>query len=262
MNYLFSRRTIYHSLDAKIVAFSIFLFFLLLILFPYTTDASLVVNSSQNPGSLSQGLVGWWTMDGKNLINNVTDSSGLGNNGYMQGFGATSSAIVAGKLGQGLKFDGVDDYVTRSSLSVISKNNSFSVSLWFKWSSKSLTDHPTILQNTISSSDLFTIQMTSTAALTMGVYNGTAYSKVSTPFTDTKSWHHLVAVYDGATITGYLDDVLMSGSVNPSTGVVTGSLNIGHADSGRYFKGFLDDVRIYSRALSASEIKQLYNMGR
>ncbi|MDP3996219.1 MAG: LamG-like jellyroll fold domain-containing protein, partial [bacterium] len=32
--------------------------------------------------------------------------------------------------------------------------------------------------------------------------------------------------------------------------------------SSRFFNGLLDDVRIYSRALSASEIKQLYNMGK
>ena len=63
-------------------------------------------------GNLANGLVGgWWTFDGKNMINNVADSSGNGNNGDMIGFTSTSSAVVPGKLGQALKFNGVNQYV-------------------------------------------------------------------------------------------------------------------------------------------------------
>ena len=44
----------------------------------------------------SLGLVGWWTFD--NIVNNVPDSSGQGNTGYMVA-AATSSQQVAGQIG-------------------------------------------------------------------------------------------------------------------------------------------------------------------
>ncbi len=43
----------------------------------------------------------------------------------------------------------------------------------------------------------------------------------------------------------------------------TDTLDIGIMSNGSfYFPGTIDDVRIYNRALSASEVKQLYNLGR
>ena len=59
---------------------------------------------------LSNGLVGHWTFDGGNMINNVTDSSGNGNNGILVSFPATSTVIVPGKVGQALTFN--NDYVS------------------------------------------------------------------------------------------------------------------------------------------------------
>ena len=69
-----------------------------------------VVMQKVNTYRLNQGLVGWWTFDGKDVTDKVYDRSGQGNHGYFEG-GATSSAKVAGKVGQGLQFDGTDDYV-------------------------------------------------------------------------------------------------------------------------------------------------------
>lgn len=63
---------------------------------------------------LSSGLVGHWTFDGPDMdwastTAEVIDRSGYGNNGNMVNMSMKSA--VEGKLGQGLKFDGVDDYV-------------------------------------------------------------------------------------------------------------------------------------------------------
>jgi hypothetical protein len=58
----------------------------------------------------SIGMVGHWTFDGKDMIKNVADSSGQGNNGYLVA-AATSSQQVAGVMGQALKFNGTTQYV-------------------------------------------------------------------------------------------------------------------------------------------------------
>src|SRR3989344_4887967 len=63
------------------------------------------------PGvGLNNGLVGHWTFDGPKMLSNVADSCISGNTGYLVHSGS-GTTTTAGKLGQALSFDGVDDYV-------------------------------------------------------------------------------------------------------------------------------------------------------
>ena len=71
------------------------------------------------------------------------------------------------------------------------------------------------------------------------------------------TWTHLAVSYDGATIRLYVNGVqvgsrALTGPIAPSTG----ALRIGgNAVWGEYFKGLIDEVRVYNRALSAGEIQ-------
>ena len=76
---------------------------------------------------------------------------------------------------------------------------------------------------------------------------------------DTENWHHLVMVLDGSSVKLYRDNVLRN------TFDYTGDeFNIGtdvlNYEMGRGFIGYLDDVRLYKRALTAQEIDLLYNL--
>ena len=78
--------------------------------FPLTADAG-VIGKPPNYLTVNQGLVGWWTFDGPDMTGGtVWDRSGQGNHGSAIGM-ATSTMYAAGKIGQALKFDGVDDFV-------------------------------------------------------------------------------------------------------------------------------------------------------
>jgi len=75
------------------------------------------------------------------------------------------------------------------------------------------------------------------------------------------TWHHIAATYDGATaMSFYIDGQLVatqpaSGDINVSTSNVSiGALSYG----GGYFNGLIDDVQIYSQALSAGQVQSLY----
>jgi hypothetical protein len=74
-------------------------------------------------------------------------------------------------------------------------------------------------------------------------------------------WYHLAATYDGETLKSYKDGVLVTASEDPSgpPDVEPASLKIGrHALGEEYFTGSVRDVRLYSRPLSAEEIKALF----
>jgi hypothetical protein len=77
-------------------------------------------------------------------------------------------------------------------------------------------------------------------------------------------WQHVASVFNGSTVTLYVNGIAVSTQAQPALTASTASLGIGirPADSLRGFDGIIDEVRIYNRALSDSEMKQLYGMGR
>src|SRR3989344_6617628 len=91
------------------------LFLFAAISFPATSHAS-----------LTDGLVGYWTFDGKdtNWRTNTTNDRAGTNHGTMTSMSTTTSP-VAGKIGQGLKFDGSTSFV-----SVANTITTRSVSFW------------------------------------------------------------------------------------------------------------------------------------
>ena len=113
----------------------------------------------------------------------------------------------------------------------------------------------------------------------MIVYLGTGTSSntyvtvtATTPFTSLSSGRHLfTATYDGYTLCLYIDGVLNKSSTSFSTktpiyyyssnGLFVGAEAEGNitTPAGSYYNGNLSDVRIYATALSAADVKALYN---
>ena len=222
------------------------------------------VNTSQK--GLASGLVGWWTFDGKNLENNVADSSGLGNNGYMYSVGvdafgkATSTAVVAGKLGQALKFSGVRDVIVTTSDFI--GTSALTISAWIKPTGNP-AGAPRVVDNTKT---LFYWGPTSSTInfKSDGVTSAITSVNGSVPL---NKWTYVSVTRDAAGLASLYVNGVLSGAANRANGTpVAGStVAIGGVSGGptsNPFKGSMDDVRIYSRALSATEILQLYNMGR
>jgi hypothetical protein len=74
-------------------------------------------------------------------------------------------------------------------------------------------------------------------------------------------WHHIAGVYDGSNLYLYVDGIL-DNSVNASgiinTNVFPVLIGENSERSGRDWNGLIDDVRIYSYALSEAEVKALF----
>jgi len=77
-------------------------------------------------------------------------------------------------------------------------------------------------------------------------------------------WHHIVHTYNGKTGTGKLYINAEEACSYNYPGVITGSGGrwyIGGYSTGQRFNGFIDNVRVYKKALSSAEVRKLYVEG-
>jgi len=233
----------------------------------------------------TRGLVGYWAFE-EGSGTTANDSSGNGNDGTLTSMDPPTD-WVSGKAGNGgaLDFDGTNDHVsvgTMGDLGSLLGSQSVSVTAWVK-SSKTTPIDILGTKNT-GTNTLWRIQLNKDAALgnLAGGINlflrGEAgasdrlYGGVNsdTGVTD-GNWHYVVAQSDpvASSIEIYVDavqqtvvitDSPIGSTANFGFPLFIGAINDeGTADG--LFDGQIDEVRIYDRALSASEIRYLYNKG-
>jgi hypothetical protein len=213
---------------------------------------------------LSCGLVGYWTFDGKDTpwssptAGTALDKSGNGNTGTLTNMNL-ATAPVQGKIGQALKFDGSSGYVSVGS-GLVPTNSDFTVSGWvfggeagqaiFSQGYDGVNDWG--LNFRIDTCDF--------------VVSGSLYRVLYTSPSAT-TWHHYVCQRNNNIMSVYVDGILQNSTTQAGSLRSSGSNYIGARRNSvsvkdSYFNGSIDDVRIYNRALSAGEVKQLYNTGR
>ncbi|MBI2624578.1 LamG domain-containing protein [Candidatus Parcubacteria bacterium] len=239
---------------------------------------SVRANTSQNIRLRDSSLVGEWSFDGPDVsftANKAYDRSGQGNDGTITNM-STSTAPAIGKLGQALSFDGSDDYVSVSAASSLNfdPTNGMTVSAWAYFDTLP-PDYDMLI--TKGANNQFEVRTLTSGGVTKGggiAMDNTGgasdfhYIDIEAGGTSlqTNRWYHFVLTYaGGTTLKFYLDGVLDRSEVNAalnSTQDLTKNLEIGRRSDGNYIDGLIDEVRVYNRALSAAEVKQLYNMGR
>ena len=243
---------------------------------PYCGDGSCngAENCSSCPGDCgacpSQDPVAWWKLDEASGTT-TSDSSGNGNTGTISG-----AAWVTGKLGNTLSFDGADDYVNVGSGSSIDDINVKTVSAWIKFNSYGEGSFGRIIDKEYSDDEGWFFYLNNVdVSNSFGYFHqvagvGTTYGDwaASANSLSTGQWYHLAVVYDRTNVNNdpifYVNGVLKSTTelTAPSaTPAGDGNQNayIGNKlDGTRTFDGLIDDVRIYDRALSASEIQAIH----
>jgi hypothetical protein len=244
---------------------------------PACSHASVV--GSTRTDRLTNGLIIHSTFDGKDMTNGrANDVSGNGNAGYLIGI-ATTSFYTTGKIGQGFNFDGIDDRVNLGDPAAsLDNRTTLSVSAWVKSSTADITSASKAIVNksrSVSGFSGWNLLVDTSEKFNFRVSDGvtTASAVSDASFADTK-WHHVVGVYNGTDIKIYVDGA-SADSTPPSFTATIPTLNrslcIGYApgnvsdcsSSGvtTQFAGAIDDVRIYNRELSATEVVQLYKIG-
>jgi hypothetical protein len=236
---------------------------------------STTVNKSTAGGPGTNGLVSWHTFDGPKLNTTTsTDSSGSGNHGTLN----NGPRPVKGKIGQALSFDGVDDYIDISNAADDVASGDITISAWVKFPVAYNTGSAcaAIFRNGDNPSDNdinlqfgnWTLFSAGPGKLAFAVYDSAFHVASSSQSSwEAGRWYHVVgSVVSGSSgpIKLYVDGSLvdtasMAGArgSSPSTHTYLGA-NVGSASTCQ-FNEIIDDVRVYNRALSASEVRQLYD---
>jgi hypothetical protein len=226
----------------------------------------------------SNGLVGWWPFNG-----NANDESGNGNNGTVNG--ATLTSDRNGNVNSSYSFDGITSNIQTADSPSLSINGDHSISAWI-YQQTPTTNYNSILfkrlggnwsynlsvSNYIGGSGQEMNKLMAGRRNYDGIQTQYRFSNATTSF---NTWQHVLVVVKNDSIRFFIDGVdagFISGyngsggyvpfgntysipSVNQLAGVTIGDCNCGGSE---HMNGKLDDIAIYNRALTPTEITALY----
>jgi uncharacterized protein (TIGR02145 family) len=210
------------------------------------------------PATLQNGLVGYWPFCG-----NANDASGNNNNGTVNG--ATLTTDRFGNASSAYSFDGVNDWInlpsgTSTSLNVI---GNYTLSLWMKTNQTTYGSQVTFADNLLSTGGFLFNHRTPNNPNNLSFCTGSVWNSTNCNLNN-DSWIHFIIVANGNTLNIYRNGVLcFTNNSNVACTSWNGARMFGVASQGNvgFYAGKLDDIAIYNRALTASEIQQLYNLG-
>jgi pimeloyl-ACP methyl ester carboxylesterase len=204
---------------------------------------------------ISSGLVGFWPLNG-----NAADESGNRNMGTPLNLSPTSDRF--GNANGAFHFAGNrNSYVRIASSPTLNVASAITVAAWINYEVGG-TSHPRILHKGVY--ELFTYATTENRRLAFAV-RGVALVATATEVLRAGRWFFVAATYDGSVMRLYVDGTLAADTraaaaiLSSSTEVNLGRNAENMTDN---YRGTIDDVRIYNRALSEAEIRALYhNLG-
>jgi Tfp pilus assembly protein PilX len=197
----------------------------------------------------------------------TADSSGKGNYGRV--YGEAAWLPSGGVIGGALRFDGVDDYVqTSDSSSTLQLVNNYTLSLWMNADAVQNASAGILSKcSPDGSTNYWTLQFDDSAQeiivrhprISLFPSSWFTWSTGIRVSQLVGGWHHVCVVYDTHAMRAYLDgDPCDSGPLwfGPQSG--DGHLNIGTDRTAQHlYKGLLDSIHVYSRALSDEEVAAL-----
>ena len=227
------------------------------------SQGAAVSAGKRSPQWISSGLVGWWKMDEASwngTAGEVKDWSGNGNNGVRVGDATTA----AGKFGNGGSFAGTSDLVDCGTGSSLNATNAITLATWV---------YPTGsgYRGIISKMDASTngngyiLRVDPDNNINFILNNsGSRVGEPDDVSISLNTWTYVVATFDGINrriyFNGELQNTFSGGAIgSTSYRYIIGAYEWGVEAGPYYFTGKLDETRIYNRALSDREVRDLYS---
>jgi hypothetical protein len=183
----------------------------------------------------------------------TADSSGNGHSATLVG-----ATWTTGKYGNGLAFNGTNQYVTGTDIDF--PTGPFTISGWFKTTLKSTPQ--TIVSKYLSSQNQIYILIRASGAtpaggILAGFYDGGNLRTVSPSqsYAD-NTWHHFAMVVTTSTLELFVDGVSQGTSPHSNSLPVNNVVwNMGRLSNNTYyFQGSLDEIKFYNKALAPAEV--------
>ena len=206
----------------------------------------------------SDGIIAHYKMNDNTTNTNVIDSKS-GNTGTATQ--NTSLMSATGKISNALSFNGTSDYINIPT-GLLNNTTSFSLCGWIKFETNltvhsrtfAMSDYGSnegVITGRISESDAtYPKQFTLYLGNTRYTFNKVLENNI---------WYHIVLTHSGTTSKLYVNGVLEETKTTKSfTPAVTYPIDRIGAEDVKYHKGQMDDLRVYDRELSVSEIKTIY----
>jgi predicted Zn-dependent protease len=218
---------------------------------------------------VTNGLAAWYPLAG-----DANDHSGNGNNGTIGGSAAFTTG-ANGAANTALSLNGTSQYVSLGHPALYDLGgNDFTFSVWFQTPVTGAPQQLFSCDDAAGRQFIFDIDDLSPGTITAYLQNGSAVVGYRTPnVLSANTWYHAVLVRHGnapGALTLYLNGVAMptfaafQNDFPFTMGATSSEVDIGrrtYAGYQQYFDGSISGMRVYTRALSASEVATLYGNG-
>lgn len=205
-------------------------------------------------------LVSYWKFEG-----NSNDSKGS-NNGADT---AVTYNVASGRYGQGGNYNGTTSLTTITDAASLKPTTNFSISMWVNSVSVN-TIFQSYSQNTAVAGIVMQVDAGGLGWLVSGKNTGTVFNTDYAQIKGTINindgqWHHLVGIWDGANLQFYTDAkaatpvAWANAPAYAATNYVRIGVQVTTGPNGLFWQGSLDDLALFSRALTASEVSSLFN---
>lgn len=223
-------------------------------------DNEATTKPAKNPtsyarGVLNSGPVGYWQLEESAGALVAIDTSKNAHHGTFANGVSMGQSGALGKPGKAASFDGRDDYVQAPNLEL---DGPFTVELWADLHGSGSTGD-TGYGALIGYDFTHRLLWNTANKRLLAQFDGNFFSSVSIL---ELGWHHISYVFDGSTEHFYVDGS-SAGSHTTKRPLWNKSFRIGACDPSDYFfNGLIDEVALYDRALSQSELLNHYRNGR
>jgi len=209
------------------------------------------------------GPNGFTSTEQNPIINNVTtDAAGMYTVTVTTASGCSAPASISIQVSnpaRALNFDGLNDVVTIPHNNSLNPSSGITVEAWI-YPTDDVTPSQSVIGKSTSQIQGYIFPRTDDGWKSFSFYvhlEGQGWSIISAAYPSVNEWHHVAATYDGFTMKIYLDGELKA--TKAITGVISSNQNpitIGTQPgfSGEFFRGTVDEVRIWNRPLDECEI--------
>jgi RHS repeat-associated protein len=235
-----------------------------------TSSADVTVSVAQSCVAPPPGMVSWWA--GEQSAEDLVD----GNHGELMG----GTTFASGLVGKAFRFDGINGYVKVPRAPNLDMGSAVTLDFWMKADPGNPMDR--CCQGLVNT-DFYDVEISGGYDPRIGV--NFAIRSDTGPIVHSSDlagggypvapgeWHHVAGVYDGAYVKLFIDGRLVAqtphaGNISAmlpnsffSIGSEDGRTNCPSCIQTRYFKGMIDEVHLFDRALTAAEVDAVFAGG-